>query len=227
MGSLFHEAMSFRENFYQGRVYGPRVRELRERADPDASRLFEEFEKILGAVDGRIAEGRDESFALLNQTALQLRRLLALHADNGLLARFLVEHAPDAEEVFGLPFEELLGKIHGSAAAAYRRAGDSYLEGGHYTAAQGAYERAAELHATDSALSANLAFARGLAAYLDRDHATCVAELERWADAGAVASGDQVRLARGAIAGAVPLAEEDGASDITAAATALLERLGT
>ena len=43
VGSLFHEAMSFRENFYQGRFYGPRVRELRERADPESARLFEEF----------------------------------------------------------------------------------------------------------------------------------------------------------------------------------------
>jgi tetratricopeptide (TPR) repeat protein len=225
VGSLFHEAMSFRENFYQGQVYGPRVRELRERADPDSSPLFEEFEKILGAVDGRIREGREEAFALRDQTALQLRHMLALHADNGLLARFLVEHASDAETVFGLPFEELLAKIHGSAAAGYRRAGDSYLEGGHYTAALDAYQQAAALGEQDADLDARLSFSRGLAAYLDRDYATCVTQLERWADTGAEPTPDQVRLARGAIAGALPLAEEDGAAEVTAAATALLDRL--
>jgi hypothetical protein len=225
VGSLFHEAMSFRENFYQGRVYGPRVRELRERADPDSARLFEEFEKILGAVDGRISEGRDEAFALRDQTALQLRRLLAVHSDNGLLARFLVEHSHDAEAVFELPFEELLRKIHGSAAAGYRCAGDSYLKGGHYIAAQGAFEQSAAAGEADPILWANLAFARGLAAYLNRDHATCVAELERWADAAPMPPDDQLRLARGAIAGALPLAQENGATDVTSAATLLLERL--
>ena len=226
VGSLFHEAMSFRENFYQGRVYGPRVRELQQRADPDSAKLFEEFEKILGAVDGRIAEGRDEAFALRDQTALQLRRLLALHAHNGLLARFLVEHSGEVTMVFGMPFEELIAKIHGSAAAGYRRAGDSYLEGGHYTAAHDAFERATALGEENSGLQAKLAFSRGLAAYLDRDHATCVSELERWADSDAEPTPYQIRLARSAIAGALPLAEEDGATDVTSAATALLGQLG-
>ena len=32
VGSLFHEAMKFRENFYQREVYGPRVRALRDAA---------------------------------------------------------------------------------------------------------------------------------------------------------------------------------------------------
>ena len=222
VGSLFHEAMSLRENFYQGRVYGPRVRELRERADPEAARLFEEFERILDAAEARIEEGRDEALALRDQTALQLRRLLGLYPDNGLLARFLVEHADSVARVFGLAFEELLREIHGSAAAGYRQAGDSYLEGGHYVAAQRAYERA---DGPDPARAARLALSRGLAAYLARDHATCVEALTQWADTSEGRTPDLVRLARGALEGALPLAEEDGADAVLETARGLLERL--
>jgi len=225
VGSLFHEAMSFRENFYQREVYGPRVRALRERADSESSALFEEFEKILGAVAGRVSEGRDEAFALMDQTSLQLRRLLALHADNGLVARFLVEHDEVAEAVFAMPFDALLAEIHGTASVGYQRAADSYLEGGHYTAALGAYEQAILRADSDPTLIAQAAFARGLAAYLDRDHATCVAELTRWADGSPEPVPYQVRLARGAITGALPLAEEDEAREVATSATALLERL--
>lgn len=225
VGSLFHEAMSFRENFYQREVYGPRVRALRERADADSTALFEEFEKILEAVEGRVSQGRDEAAALMDQTALQLRRLLELHARDGLVTRFLVEHAERAEAVFGVPFDELLEEIHGSAARGYQRAAESYVDGGHYAAAALAYARAADT-TQDPLIDAQGAFARGLAAYLDRDHATCVTELGCWAEANGELAPERIRLARGALTGAVPLAEEDGAADVVATASSLLARLG-
>ena len=49
VGSLFHEAMKFRENFYQREVYGPRVRALRTESGGENAALFQEFEKILSA----------------------------------------------------------------------------------------------------------------------------------------------------------------------------------
>jgi len=36
VGSLFHEAMKFRENLYQRTVYGPKVRALRSQSGPEA-----------------------------------------------------------------------------------------------------------------------------------------------------------------------------------------------
>jgi hypothetical protein len=36
VGSLFHEAMTFRENFYQQEIYGPRVRALRSGSEAEA-----------------------------------------------------------------------------------------------------------------------------------------------------------------------------------------------
>ena len=41
VGSLFHEAMKFRENLYQRTVYGPKVRALRSQSGPDAAGIFD------------------------------------------------------------------------------------------------------------------------------------------------------------------------------------------
>ncbi len=56
VGSLFHEAMKLRENFYQLAVYAPKVEALRVQAAPDAERLFQEFERIIAAARLRLEE---------------------------------------------------------------------------------------------------------------------------------------------------------------------------
>ena len=73
VGSLFHEAMKLRENLYQREVYGPRVRALQTEAGEESKALFDEFEKMLGAVDDRLDEGVRELETLVQQTADQLR----------------------------------------------------------------------------------------------------------------------------------------------------------
>ena len=92
IGSLFHEAMKLRENFYQLEVYAPKVERARSEAEPGAEGLFEEFARILAASRERLAEAMAESEALLEQiarqeTVLPLRR--EQHAD--LPARLLQE----------------------------------------------------------------------------------------------------------------------------------------
>ena len=92
VGSLFHEAMKFRENFYQREVYGPRVRALRTESGAENEALFREFEKILSAVAQRLDEGLHESEALLVQTREQLALLLVEYS------RQRLRHAlPDRE----------------------------------------------------------------------------------------------------------------------------------
>jgi hypothetical protein len=100
VGSLFHEAMKFRENFYQREVYGPRVRALRTESGAENEALFREFEKILAAVAQRLEEGLHESEALLVQTREQLALLLAEYHDNGFVVRCLIENRADVEVVF-------------------------------------------------------------------------------------------------------------------------------
>ena len=181
VGSLFHEVMKFRENFYQREVYGPQVRALRAEVEPAAAALFLEFEKILDAVSARLGEGLEEIEALLGQTRSQLLLLLAEHADDGLVMRALVEHRVAVEEVFG-ELVALFAELHaGRPAQGFALAGRSYLESGHYPLAEAAFAEAAG-HGGDAAeLEREGAYARGMRAYLAGDYAESVAQLERWA----------------------------------------------
>jgi hypothetical protein len=225
IGSLFHEAMKLRENFYQREVYGPRVQALRSRAGGDAPELFEEFDRLLDGVSARLAEGLSESEVLLAQTVEQLRLLIGAHRGDGSVARFLIENPERVQAVFERPLDELLAETHGSTAAAYSLAGSSYLDSGYYAEAVAALEQAKRRDARCADLVPLLAYARGMDAYLRRDYAASVSELSSWAstrDAGAPA---RRRLARDAISCIAKLAESDGGAGVAADAAALLSRL--
>ncbi|NRA07413.1 MAG: hypothetical protein HRU02_04585 [Myxococcales bacterium] len=222
VGSLFHEAMSFRENFYQCEVYGPRVRKLRDRADPDTRTLFEEFEKILATAGRRLVEGRSEAESLLDQTARELRMLLCVHAENGRVTRYLLEHQGDAEQVFGLSVDALLTEIHGSPAVGRLRAAHSYLEGGHYARAASCFEQAAD---SGGAVVALAAFSRGMDRYLERDSASCLSELSSWQANDPEPQPPHERLAQAAVEVCKQLAESAGAETLVSQADALLARL--
>ena len=75
VGSLFHEALKFRENLYQLEVYGPRVRALRAEGSDDDD-LLAEFAKILRGASDRLGESLRETETLLQQTRKQLPALL-------------------------------------------------------------------------------------------------------------------------------------------------------
>ena len=134
VGSLFHEAMKFRENFYQREIYGPRVRALRSESAEESDALFREFEKILETVSERLAEGLQETEILIEQTGDQLRVLLAEQPKNGFVVRYLIENRELVEEVFAIPLDALLTEIAGAAAAGFELAGRSYLDSGFYRA---------------------------------------------------------------------------------------------
>jgi hypothetical protein len=192
VGSLFHEAMKFRENFYQREVYGPRVRALRTESGAENEALFREFERILGAVAQRLEEGLQESEALLVQTREQLARLLAEYRDNGFVTRCLIEKRADVEAVFvdGLP--ALLALIHGDAATGYLVAGRSYLASGYFREAEAAFESARAGGGNHAELGRLSAYARGMTAYLAGDYAASIARLSQWLEA---APGEDAGLA--------------------------------
>jgi hypothetical protein len=192
VGSLFHEAMKFRENFYQREVYGPRVRALRNESGAENEALFREFEKILGAVAQRLDEGLVETEALLVQTREQLALLLAEYRENGFVTRSLIEGRGDVEAVFEEGLDALLAQIHGDAATGYRVAGRSYLASGYFEEAEAAFERARAGGGTDGEVGRLSAYARGMNAYLAGDYATSVARLSEWL---ASASGQDAPLA--------------------------------
>lgn len=225
VGSLFHEAMKFRESFYQREVYGPRVRALREEAGEQAAALFHEFEKILATVSERLEEGLAETEALLGRTREQLLVLMAQHTRNGHLVRFLIEHRDDAETVFVQGLDALLAELYGGAAAGFTLAGRSYLESGYFDEAEGALAEALERGGDREALEPPRAYARGMAAYLRGDYAAAVEELSAWADSDPDPEAPMVHLAAGAVTRVDQLAEGDDRERVVAAAHVLSERL--
>jgi tetratricopeptide (TPR) repeat protein len=194
VGSLFHEAMKLRENFYQLASYGPKVRALRAEAGPEADRLFEEFEKILSASKTRIEEAFLESETLLQQTRELFRVLLAAHPNNGLVARYLLENASFVEQVLGDDLDDFLARIYGETVQGYVLAAYSYLASGYFEEATRALEEALRHRPERDDLQRLAVYAQGMQAYLEARYGDAVRGLERWLDAKPV--GDELGLAR-------------------------------
>jgi hypothetical protein len=224
VGSLFHEGMKLRENLYQREVYGPRVRALQSDAGEESKALFDEFEKMLGAVDDRLDEGVRELETLVQRTADQLRLLIADLRDDGAV-RFVIERPDEVEAVFGLPLDALLEEMHGSVAQGFEIAGRSYLSSGAFEAARDCFARALAQTEADPKVERLLNYAEGMHAYIERDYASSLRHLTAWADRGALDT-DLVALARDAVASVIQLADGEHRQRIAADATALLDRLG-
>ncbi len=225
VGSLFHEAMKFRENFYQREVYGPRMRALRSEAAGDVDKIFQEFQKIQDTVSERLEEGLQETETLLGQTRDQLLLVLAEHRENGHVARCLLENRDLAVEVFSARFDAVVERIHGDAAAGYAVAGRSYLISGYFEEAEHALGEAIERGGDRGALERAAAYARGMAAYLAGDYDTSLGHLGQWVDPGAAENSTLAERARSAVSKIDQLVRGDDREQITAAASALLERL--
>jgi hypothetical protein len=223
VGSLFHEAMKLRENLYQREVYGPRVRALQSDAEEESKALFDEFEKMLGAVDDRLDEGVRELETLSHRTADQLRLLIADLRDDGAV-RFVIERPAEVEAVFGIPLDALLEEMYGSVAEGFASAGRSYLASGSFGSARDCFARALAQDDAGPAIARLLSYAQGMSAYLARDYAACVHHLTSWA--GSRTEPELVPLARDAVSSIVALAEGDDRERVSAEATALLEHLG-
>lgn len=225
VGSLFHEAMKFRENFYQREVYGPRVRSLRSQAGEDVDPLFQDFEKILAAVTLRLQECLQESEALLEHTQEQLRVLLVEHRGSGYVTRYLLENQALVEDVFGEKIDALLARIHGDAAAGYGCAARSYLVSGHYSDAERAFASAIARGGDREAMERLSAYARGMADYLAGDYGRSIDWLGRWVDAAGEPDAKLADFAHAAVSRVGQLTLGEDKERVTKAASALLERL--
>jgi len=176
VGSLFHEAMKFREGFYQHASYGPRLETLRRSEVADEQGLLPQFEKVLDDTRARIGESLEESERWAERIAGQLPGLLSLHRDEGPLVRFLVERGDDVAALVGMDAAGLLARLHGSVSEARVRAARSYLASGFFAEALRALDGARGERA--AALSS---YAQGMVAYLDGDYPGCVQGLAAWA----------------------------------------------
>ena len=226
VGSLFHEAMKFRENVYQQEVYAPRVQRLRDVAGEEADDLLREFEKVLASSPGRLAETLHETEGLFVQTRRQLRQLLGAYASNGLVARFLLEHEEEVAEAFSEEFDDLLTEIYGGPTEACGIAVHSYLESAHFDEALRALGELEEKAPPSPELARIGNYARGMLAFIAGDYALCVRMLSDWVDARPSAhEAPYARLALSAISHIGKLLGEVDSESIEAAAERLSRRI--
>jgi hypothetical protein len=223
VGSLFHEAMKLRENFYQQWAYGPRLRALRETGVAEGRGLVEEFEKILADTEGRLKESLQETEVLLEQTTEPLRALLRDHRASGPLARYLAGHHDEVAHLFGGTGTDVLVAVYGSAGAALEVAACSYLESGFFTEGRDALAAARAAGAEAGSLAALEAYAEGMCAYMTGDYEACVAQLSHW-----IESPPSLREAgpgRFAMAGLAKVGQLVDDPDLGRRAAALAERI--
>ena len=225
VGSLFHEAMKFREDFYQREVYGPRVRSLRAEAGTEANGLFHEFERILSAVSGRLETGLIETGSLMDQSWGQLQVLLSEQSGDGFVTRFLIERRETLEKLGPPGLDALLASIHGSATAGYAVAGRSYLASGHYEAAHRALENALECDGDHDEVAQLSAYAKGMSAYLAGDYAESLVGLSEWVEAGSAGDRSLNGLAHAAVASLDRLIDGEDRDEVLARAAKLLENI--
>jgi len=225
IGSLFHEAMKFREDFYQREVYGPRVRSLQAEASAEADGLFREFERILSAVSARLENGLAETRSLMARSWDQLRVLLSEQGAEGFVTRFLIERGETLDRLGPPGLEELLAAIHGDAASGYALAGKSYLASGHYESAQRVLAKALERGGDRDQIAQLSAYARGMSAYLAGNYPESLVGLSEWVESGSAGDEALKDLAHSAVASLARLVEGDDRERTLESAENLLAKI--
>ncbi len=226
VGSLFHEAMKFRENVYTRDVYGPRVQALRDADVPDAAGLLRESDKIVEDSALRLEESLAEAETLLAQTTRQFRVLLAAHPESHVVSRFLLERREQVRDVLDDSVEAILAEIAGSTAEGFAQVAHSYLTSGFYEPVLEIVDEALQ-HGVEPGRAERLrTYAQGMQAYLEGRYADALSALQRWGEL--TPAPDEVPLARiaaTALSRLGTLVGEDAPATLAAEATSLADAL--
>jgi hypothetical protein len=231
VGSLFHEAMKFRENLYQHEVYAPRVRSLRREADEHVDEFLVEFERILAVSATRLNESLLETEALFDQTRRQLLLLLVHCRDDGLVARCLLERESQVGEVFPRGLDALLSEMYGDVGAGYRAAAESYLGSAHFAEVVEVLEELRARAGDHPDLARLRLYAEGMRASDAGLYECSLQHLGAWLDAGPEeGEAPYIELAHAAVRRIPKLAEgmeSEESRSLAVAAEALAKRLST
>jgi len=171
IGSIFHEAMKLRENIYQMEVYRPTYLQFKSKMGKTAYEYerdyLQQFERIISRAKQGVQEGMEETQSLFKDAVEQLIDFFKKNSENPYLVRFLLEHQPllqrvygdrKAKEIFHLMFKKGL-------LDAYSLAGRSYLQSGHYDLASLYFSKALRMEPSDHELQFFTNFSLGMNAY--------------------------------------------------------------
>jgi tetratricopeptide (TPR) repeat protein len=180
IGSIFHEAMKLRENIYQMEVYRPRYLQFKSKMGKTAHEYernyLQQFERIISRAKQGVQEGMEETRSLFNDAVEQLIGFFKKNSKNPYLVRFLLEHQPllqrvygdrKAKEIFNLMFKK-------GFLDAYSLAGRSYLQSGHYDLASLYFSKALKMEPSDHELQFFINFSLGMKAYYENAYSKTV-----------------------------------------------------
>ncbi len=171
IGSIFHEAMKLRENIYQLEVYRPKYLQYKLKAGKSAYEYekdyLQRFERIIVKAEEGLHEGMEETRSLFKDAMAQLLDFFKENSTHPHLVRFLLEHQPilqkvygskGTKEIFSLMFEKGL-------LDAYSLAGRSYLQSEHYDLSSHYFSKALKMEPPSHEFQFFLNFSLGMNAY--------------------------------------------------------------
>lgn len=183
IGSIFHEAMKLRENIYQLEYYRPRYLNYKRYIEKTAyeKNYSQQFERILSKAGQGVLLGMSEIRFLFQDAMEQLVGLFKENGRNPYLIRFLLEHRPLLEKVYGLKMgKEIFDLIfENGLQEAYYRAGRSYLLSGHYDLASLHFSKALTSGPPHHELIFLHHFSLGMEAYYENAYARALSFWEK------------------------------------------------
>lgn len=131
VGYVFHECIKLREDAFLSQHYTTSLAQMGAVPHTDCADICTQLMPVASQTVESTRYELARIIAVLAQAQVLCIRCLALHADNGFLARFLVEEAPLSRAVFGDRLEELYTALYGAChEARFVCAARACLEGG-------------------------------------------------------------------------------------------------
>lgn len=171
IGSIFHEAMKLRENIYQMEAYRPRYLQYKRKTGKSVyeKNYLQQFERIISRAELGVAEGMEETRTLFREAMSQLVIFFKENSKNPFLVRFILEHLPLHQKVYGPKrmisiFNFMFKK---GLLEAYDLAGRSYSQSGHFDLASRYFSKALKMNTHRHEFQFLINFSLGMNAYFN------------------------------------------------------------
>ena len=184
-GSIFHEAMKLRENLYQIEVYRPKYLQYRSKVGKSAYEYekdyLRQFERIISKAEQSLREGIEETRSLFKDAMAQLAYFFKENSKNPYLVRFLLEHQPLLQKVYGSKEgKEIFNRMFEKGLLdAYCLAARSYLESEHYDLSSHYFSKALSMEPSNHELQFFLNFSLGMNAYYQNAYSKAMSHFRK------------------------------------------------